>query len=139
MQDSKTMQRIIQKIAANHEFNYLVGDGNTLTIKNPPYMPLMITAAAPRRLYVCHYRIDQWGDIEYDPEVEFYVMPETGLWYPYAIQQPSMLLMGREIGGYRCYVEFEGNKPVRYARRLQADLAAFCRMWGRNIKDQGFK
>lgn len=133
------MQHIIRKIADNHTFDYLAGNGNTLTIENPPYMPLMITAAAPRRLYVSHYRIDQWGDIEYDPEVEFYVIPETGLWYPYAIQQPAMLLMGREIGGYRSYVEFEGGKPARYMRRLQTDLAAFANMWARNIKDQGFK
>lgn len=137
MKNALRMAQLMKHI----NFNYLAGDGSTHKIENPPYMPLLITAAAPKRVYVAHVRI-QNGDMVYDPEIEFYVIhPEWSkkeLWMPYAIHQPGMMINGRVIGGYKVYAEFENGKPARYHTRQQADLARFANFWATNIRRQGF-
>lgn len=143
MKNAYYMEKLIPKLAAAHDFDYRAGNGSNLIIENPPYLPLMITAAAPGRVYVAHFRRDEyWGDIEYDPEIEFVLttIGDREFWIPYAIQQPTTMLFGREMGGYKVYAEIDAdNKVTKYYPRAQEDLGKFANQWAQNIRAQGFK
>ncbi len=82
-------------------------------------------------LYAIAHRFEQNGDLCPDPDVEFLVIesPVDGkAVYPTAIDQ---------VIGYRRHVEFDGRcAPTKLDRRGQADLAAFCNQWMKNIQDQ---
>lgn len=122
------MRLNIEKIAKKHGFDLWAADGSTLVVHNDPYMPLMIVARGTDMVYVNHFRRDDYGDYEWDPEVEFW-RGADGEWYPVSIQAAF---------GYKRHVEFEDGQPARFHPALQADLASFCHTWGMNIKRQGF-
>lgn len=77
------------------------------------------------RFYAVAHRYEQGGDLVSDPDVEFWVVGEMVA--PVAIDQAP---------GYRRHVEFEDGRAVRMYRRGQADLADFCNVWMRNIREQ---
>jgi hypothetical protein len=82
---------------------------------------------------VAHYS-EQNGDAMRDPEIMFEVVPDakSGLtWHPVAIQQDY-------IGSYQqCLFEEEQGR-VMIRPDLVRDIAAFARIWDRNLKAQGF-
>ena len=143
MKQSQIMQQVIEKIARQHGFDLLAGDGSSINLENDPYMTLSICAYRKNVVAVNHQRKDYYGDIEYDPEVQFRVLPhftkENGKqWCPVSIEQPVMQIMGRQIGGYQVAVEIEDGDLKRINTKRQADIATFSNQWARNIKDQGF-
>ncbi len=86
-------------------------------------------------LYAVAHRFESNGDLVPDPDVEFFVVPDAAdplgrAVYPTAIDHPPPF-------GYRRYVEFGSDGlPDAINRRGQADLAAFCDAWMRNIRQQ---
>jgi hypothetical protein len=83
-------------------------------------------------VYAVAHRFESNGDLVPDPDVEFLVVqdPLGSAVYPTAIDHPPPF-------GYRRYVEFGSDGlPDAINRRGQADLAAFCDAWMRNIRQQ---
>lgn len=86
-------------------------------------------------LYAVAHRFESHGDLVPDPDVEFLVVndeadPLCRAVFPTAIDHPPPF-------GYRRYVEFGSDGlPDAINRRGQADLAAFCDAWMRNIREQ---
>jgi hypothetical protein len=109
-----------------------------IRLEVPGFMRLVIEyiGRGPRgcdMVSVAHYG-EQNGDAMRDPEIMFEVVPDAkgGLtWHPVAIQQDY-------IGSYQqCVFEDEqGRVMIRPA--LVRDIAAFARIWDRNLKHQGF-
>ena len=109
-----------------------------IRLEVPGFMRLVIEyiGRGPRgcdMVSVAHYG-EQNGDAMRDPEIMFEVAPDAkgGLtWHPVAIQQDY-------IGSYQqCVFEDEQGRPmIRPA--LVRDIAAFARIWDRNLKAQGF-
>jgi hypothetical protein len=81
-----------------------------------------------RHEYAVAHRFECNGDLVPDPDVEFYVT-DAGEVYPTAIEQGP-------VGVYRRAVHWDGAGDCRIDRREQADIADFCNMWMRNIKEQ---
>ena|ERR1700722_2953580 len=76
---------------------------------------------------VCHY-FEQNGDLMADPEIEFEVRGEE--WLPISFRQGS-------TGTNRIVVQKVGTQVLANPHILR-DLTSFCRVWDRNIRDQGF-
>jgi hypothetical protein len=95
------------------------------------FMPLSIecVGTGPRygRLIAVHHTFEQNGDLMFDPEVVFEVVGDE--WHPVTFEQSGM-----------AYWEavFVQNGKVMVRPRLLKDLQKFCRMWNKNIRDQGF-
>lgn len=118
--------RTIEKI-----MNMLGGD--EIRVENDGWMPLSIEriGTGPNGLpaiSVCHYG-EQGGDLMRDPEMCFEV-GQDGAWYPYSFQNDYVGLF------QQVYFEDNGRKMVR--PRLKRELAAFARVWNRNLREQGF-
>jgi hypothetical protein len=121
------------------------GDARTIDNAHGAFMPVSIdcltrermddNAGAVRALYAVAHRFESNGDLVPDPDVEFLVVPDATdplgrAVYPTAIDHPPPF-------GYRRYVEFGSDGlPDAIHRRGQADLAAFCDAWMRNIRQQ---
>ena len=92
-------------------------------------MPLVIENIGPNHVSVAHYFVTE-GDMITDREVVFFTGYEE--WVPISIQH--------SFGGVQTVAEVdeEAQAIIRLAPKAQADVAAFCRMWARNIKAQGW-
>jgi hypothetical protein len=104
-----------------------------IRLEAPGFMRLVIEhiGHGPRGgdlVSVAHYG-EQNGDLMRDPEIVFEVV--SGEWHPVSIQQDY-------VGSYReaVFVGEDGKVYVRPA--LVRDIAAFARIWDRNLKHQGF-
>jgi hypothetical protein len=97
------------------------------------FMPLVVehVGAGPRvgeLVSVAHYG-EMNGDLMRDPEIVFEVV--AGGWHPVSVQMDY-------TGSYREAV-FVGNDGQAYVRPAEVrDIAAFARVWDRNVKHQGF-
>jgi hypothetical protein len=104
-----------------------------IRLQVPGFMRLVIehVGTGPRGgelVSVAHYG-EQNGDLMRDPEIVFEVV--AGAWHPVSIQQDY-------VGSYR-EVVFVGEDSKVYVRpALVRDIAAFARIWDRNLKHQGF-
>jgi hypothetical protein len=78
-------------------------------------------------LSVCHY-FEQNGDLMADPEIEFEIRGEE--WLPISFRQDS-------TGTNRIVVQKVGTQVLANPHILR-DLQSFCRVWDKNIHDQGF-
>jgi hypothetical protein len=104
-----------------------------IRLEVPGFMRLVIEhiGRGPRGgelVSVAHYG-EQNGDLMRDPEIVFEVA--AGEWHPVSIQQDY-------LGSYReaVFIGEDGKVYIRPA--LVRDIAAFARIWDRNIKAQGF-
>jgi hypothetical protein len=104
-----------------------------IRLEVPGFMRLVIehVGTGPRGgelVSVAHYS-EQNGDPMRDPEIVFEVV--AGQWHPVSIQQDY-------VGSYReaVFVAEDGKVYVRPA--LARDIAAFVRIWDRNLKHRGF-
>jgi hypothetical protein len=77
---------------------------------------------------VAHYG-EQNGDLMRDPEIVFEVA--AGQWQPISITQDY-------VGSYREEVSVGEDGQVLVRPALVRDIAAFARVWDRNLKHQGF-
>jgi hypothetical protein len=104
-----------------------------IRLEVPGFMRLVIehVGTGPRSgelVSVAHYG-EQNGDLMRDPEIVFEVA--DGQWQPVSIQQDY-------VGSYREAVVGGADGKV-YVRPAEVrDIAAFARIWDRNIKHQGF-
>lgn len=88
------------------------------------------------RVSMAHY-FEQDGDLIADPDVVFFVFPETGRAYAAEMSMPSMVINGRERGGYTVAAKIENGKMYADPRRFN-DLQRFAAQWISNLKAQGF-
>jgi hypothetical protein len=111
--------------------------GAHLRLENDPFEPLVIERIAEHQVSVAHYYL-QGGDLICDPDIVLF----TGYaeWVPISIQQPTVYLMGRELGGYRVVAELsdDGARIARFCPDGQSEIASFCNTWARNLKAQGW-
>jgi hypothetical protein len=128
MKTADSMQAIIEKLAAKHGLDLTATEAH-LRLEQPSYMPLVIEKIAKHQVSVSHY-FEQNGDLIADPDVVFFTA--YGAWIPTEITQC--------FGGFARYVQLSdsGEKITGIAAKGQADLASFCRMWARNLKEQGW-
>jgi hypothetical protein len=104
-----------------------------IRLEVPGFMRLVIehVGTGPRGgelVSVAHYG-EQNGDAMRDPEIVFEVV--EGTWYPVSIQM--------DYTGYYHEAVYTGGDGKLYLRpALVKDIAAFARVWDRNIKAQGF-
>lgn len=129
------MQKVIEEIVA---FNGLteafekaadLEHSFHLKLEQENYMPFVIERHG-RRIMVCHYFIQE-GDVMYDPEIVY----RAEDWMPLEITQLTIMVNGREMGGYR-RIFSEDEKQVRMA--LLKDVQSFSNVWAKNLREQGF-
>jgi len=122
------MRRAIEIIAAKHEMS-LEDVGVCLCLDLPGYDRLCIEILAPNRVSVSHTYEVQGRRIP-EPDVEFVIRANN--WFPISITQ--------SLGGLRIYAHLsdDGSRFLRVNNSGQADLAAFCETWARNLKEQGW-
>ncbi len=139
MKTCPPLQRFITDLAERHGFD-LDAPGAHLRLEHEPYMPLVIEKVGRYRLSIAHYqpRESVFDDPQADPDLEVF----TGYaeWVPVAVTQPEAVILGRLIGGYKCYASItpDGTAIDRFNPRGQADLARFARIWARNLRQQGW-
>lgn len=106
-------------------------------MENDLFEPLVIECIADHQVSVAHYYM-QGGDAIADPDVVLFTAYAE--WVPISIQQPTVCLMGRALGGYRVVAELtdDGNNIARFYPRAQSETASFCTTWARNLKAQGW-
>ncbi len=136
MKTCKQLQAVVEALCAKHAMDLKLV-GAHLRLENAPFEPLVIERIAEHRVSVAHY-FTQGGDAVADPDVVLF----TGYaeWVPISIQQPTICLAGREIGGYRVVAELseDGASIARFYPKALADLSSFCAVWARNIRAQGW-
>lgn len=91
----------------------------------------VLRARTGRKLVSIAHRHEVNGDLVADPDVEFLVVDLGGLGtkaYPTAINHGS--------GAQEVAILDAALNPTGIRPRAQADVAAFCNMWLRNIKHQ---
>ncbi len=106
----------------------LIGAKDYLRIENNPYLPLVVEKLDGQSLIsLCHYGV-QNGDLMRDPEVVFKIEKETA----------KPVYYRNDYAGFEhaTIEEQFGDVPVKPG--LQKSLDSFCRMWWKNIKEQGF-
>lgn len=103
----------------------------SLTIENPPFVPLVIEAwdspipGEQRRISVAHY-FEQSGDLVPDPEVE---ITDTG--WPIELSQA--------LGYTQVTVYSEDGRTMHYAPESKRDVLHFLNeTWARNLRAQRF-
>lgn len=136
MEVCKGMEREITRIAHKHGFD-LAAPETHLRLTNGGYMPLVIEKLSEKRISVCHYH-EQNGDLCQDPEIVFF-MTAAG-WIPIEITQPSFMLFGREMGGYRTCagLNADGDAIVGIKPLTMKSVAALARTWSTNLHEQGW-
>lgn len=99
----------------------------------PGFMPLSVEAigTGPRggTLVAVHHSREQNGDLLFDPEVVFELIGED--WHPLTFEQSGLVY-------WEAVFAEEGTGRLMCRPRLLRDLRKFCRLWDRNIRDQGF-
>jgi hypothetical protein len=104
-----------------------------IRLEVPGFMRLVIEhiGTGPRGgelVSVAHYG-EQNGDAMRDPEIVFELSESE--WYPVSIQM--------DYTGYYREAVYTGDDGKVYVRpALVKDIAAFARVWDRNLKAQGF-
>ncbi len=97
------------------------------------FMPLVIESVGhgPRGyqlVSVAHYYVQE-GDLMADPELTLEVAPDG--WHPVSFTQAN-------LGLYQEAVRQDDAGKVTINHKLVKDLQQFARLWGRNLKAQGF-
>ena len=118
----ETIETILKKWNLLEAFEKAQGGKFHLSIKNPPFMDLVIEKVGDDQISVAHYG-EQNGDAMRDPEVVFR-LPD---WTPLYIQQDYM-------GTFRETHDENGN-PIPHE---VASLKSFCATWAKNLRDQKF-
>ena len=136
MKTCKQLQAVVETLCARHEID-LKQVGAHLRLENNSYEPLVIECIAAHQVSIAHYYVEN-GDAVADPDIVVF----TGYteWVPISIQQPTVCLMGRALGGYRMVAELsdDGASIVRFYPRAQSEIAIFCATWAHNLKAQGW-
>ena len=107
-----------------------LGENDALKLDNAPgtYMPLNIDKIGPYSYALAQYG-EQNGDLMADPDMTFFVEPETGRVCPLTYQNDY-------TGTYQDAVtDWQGDRPVA-DEKVQAGLVKFAETWMRNIADQ---
>ncbi len=104
-----------------------------IRLEVPGFMPLVVeyVGRGPRGgdlVSVCHYG-RQNGDPMRDPEIVFEIV--DGQWQPVSIQQDY-------VGSFREAVSLDDAGKILVNPFLVRDIAAFARIWDRNLKLQSF-
>jgi hypothetical protein len=121
---SPQIQAIITALVRRHGADFDAGDLR-LRLEHSVFEPLVIECTGLQLVSVAHY-YEQNGDLIPDPDVTFYTgKPE---WIAVAIS---------DYFGHRTVATVEGD-TITFNPPGQADLAAFCRTWARNLRQQGW-
>jgi len=106
-----------------------------IKICNEPYMPLSceligeteVSGQSLQCFSMCHYG-EQNGDLMRDPDVCFFIQKdgENEYFIPYEFQNDY-------AGEYTC-----AFKDQKWQTREQRDIAEFCQIWIKNLKEQGY-
>lgn len=102
--------------------------GRKLVIdNNAAFMALHVVKMAPT-VYGVYRGVERWSLYHkspigcYDPKIDF--LHSNGEWYPYAVTQWCGVQLGYSLDSDVLWPE------------IQADIAAFCKLWFANIKQQ---
>jgi hypothetical protein len=101
--------------------------------QNGPFMPLSVEriGVGPREgiVIAVHHSREQNGDLIFDPEVVFEVIGDE--WHPLSFEQSGVIY-------WEAVFQDTNTGKLMCRPKLLKDLQKFCRMWDRNIRDQGF-
>jgi hypothetical protein len=104
-----------------------------ITVNHEPFMPLHIETigTGPRKgvMIAVHHTREQNGDLLFDPEVVFEVIGDQ--WHPVSFEQSGVIY-------WEAVFQDTNTGKLMCRPKLLKDLQKFCRMWDRNIRDQGF-
>lgn len=105
------------------------------TFDNAPgaFLPAHVERIDSDRYSVAHY-IEQNGDRIADPDIEFIL--EAGEWYPAAVTQVPVQVLGRQGGGYRVAIDYDEEGQLRVSKKAYNDLREFAQVLLTNIKEQ---
>lgn len=121
---SKSAQRILDLLFAD----LAVGGERKLDNGGTGIMPVHVLRRDERVYSVAHIYF-QNGDAMYDPEIDFYKGADD-CFYPVTYTQSG-------LGIHRDLIQLDADGAVTGCRRLaQADAAAFCTGWMRNVAYQ---
>ena len=110
----------LQKLLKGHQYaSYRVGE----------YMPLWVEWVGPHSISICHHG-EQNGDLMRDPEVVFRIGKQVAM--------PELFRNDYTGVINECFTYNANGDPVGIRVAMQADIAHFCDLWFRNLKDQGF-
>lgn len=102
-------------------------------LENTSYMPLSIEyiGTGPRggQMVAVHHSRVVNGDLCFDPDMTFEVL--NGEWHPVSFE------MSGQIYQEAVFTDAATGK-LMVRPKLLKDLQSFCRMWDKNIRDQGF-
>jgi hypothetical protein len=127
MKPLRTLPAIIERFGGLEQFTHV-------QLRTEGFMPLTIEKLEHERgphggvLVSVMHTHEQNGDLMRDPDVVFEVVGDV--WSPLSYRQDSLGLLQEAV-----YVE-DGKAMVR--PKLLADISKFCRLWDRNLRDQGF-
>ena len=142
MKNSLRMQQFVNRVTEKAALFSGLEVGTHVKIEREGYMPLIIDRPQANIARVYHY-YTQAGDQILDPEIVFLIAPD-GKWYPYEIEHPQMMLLGRPVGGHQVAAtikwsdEADGFTFDKANYRAQAELATFANQWATNLRRQGF-
>jgi hypothetical protein len=111
--------------------------GLSLTIDNPPFMPLVIEALYESgpcglpALSVAHYG-EQNGDLMRDPEMCFELSFAGG------IADLNPFYYRQDYVGCEQWSRFITGTDYAYSRELHRQHVSFSKVWDRNLRLQGF-
>lgn len=132
------MRNKIEQLAKKHNVDLYAGEF-ILSIKHPPFQPLVIESAGPRCIAVTHYIMSggPFPELLCDPTMEFVWFDgisasgkDRKFWFPSYLR----MVNGRDWTAGTT----EGGEIKTYNPALAAQLKSFASMWARNIKGQGF-
>ena len=128
METCKLMSREISRIAAKHGLDLTKSEAH-LRLTLPGFMPLVIEKVGRNLVTVTHY-FYQNGDTLADPDVMFCMYP--GGWVPVEMTQCAP-------GGYTKVAWLGSDGTIaKFAPKAMRSVAALCRTWATNIRDQGW-
>jgi hypothetical protein len=116
----------------------LLGDAEALRITSAGFMPLSVERigkdAEGREMIALSHTGEQNGDLMRDPEIVFVLhqWPDGLYAEPVSFRNDYAGIM------HDVYVYGDDGRRTHVRAARKAELKSFCRMWFRNLKEQGF-
>lgn len=142
MHTAKTLQSMIRQLGERHGFDVTAfAVGACVRLERGGYLPLVIRRDSAYKVSIAHVRPDEGQAV--DPRVVLHTAaPE---WVPLLIEQPTIVLHAgpdvRAVGGEVRVAWADKHRPSQIKKYNEArgrEVAEFCRIWARNIREQGW-
>lgn len=122
-------KQLQQLIGTEGLLSWLSRSDSCKTIEVEAYMPLTINRVWHNKISLAHIG-KQHGDVMHDPEVVFEIGDGTA--EPISCRHDY-------TGSYSEVYRYDGaGKKTHVRPAVKKDLKIFCRVWFKNLRDQGF-